>query len=326
MERIAITGCSGYYGRALITALRARWPQSQILGLDVVEPSVVMPDEFLKCDVTSELVHETFKKFRPEGVAHLAFIVNPIRDDARMHRINVGGTENVLRATQSCGARRLLVASSATAYGAWPDNPVPIQEDHPLVARDYRYAKDKVRIEQMLTEFAVAHTDMAVSWTRPCMIYGSGVSNYLTGLFVHPPVIPLPGGNDTEFQFVHLDDLGRASAEILAHSASGPFNVAPDDWFTLRSMAKMSGRWALPLPFLACLGMGHVWWHCRLPVFHFPGNLWYFMRYPWVVNSKRLKDELGFQFQYSSHDVLRMLLADHGKLSKSEVQPETSSA
>ncbi len=309
-----------------IPALRARWPKVKILGLDVVEPSVAPPDEFIRCDITSEQVVDEFKRFRPEGVAHLAFVVNPIRDDAKMHHINVGGTRNVMQATAAGNAKRLLVASSATAYGAWPNNPIPIHEDRELVARDYRYAKDKVEIEQLLSEFQQAHPDIVVNWTRPCMIYGAGVSNYLTTLFLYPPLIPLPGGNDTEFQFVHLEDLGRATAEILAAGGNGPFNIAPDDWFTLRTLAKLSGRWALPLPFFACLGMGHAWWHCRLPVFHFPGNLWYFLRYPWVIAPKRLKEELGFTFTYSSLDVLRMLLADHGKLVKSERQPDISSA
>jgi UDP-glucose 4-epimerase len=326
MERIAVTGSSGFYARGLLPALRARWPNVRILGLDMTAPATVAPDEFAICDVTSDRVHAEFERFRPDAVVHLAFVVNPTRNDAQMHEVNVGGTKNVMRAAVACGARRFLVSSSATSYGAFSDNAVPMAEDFPLRARDYRYAKDKVAVEQLLVEFEQSNPDIVVSWTRPCMIYGQGVTNYLTNLILSGPLIVLPGGNNTEMQFVHLDDLGRATTEILASGKRGPFNVAPDDWFTLKSLAKLSGRWTIPIPFLACLGLGHAWWVCRLPVFHFPGNLWYFLRYPWVVEPKRLKEELGFRFQHSSHDVLRMLLADHGRLSRSEPQPDTSSA
>lgn len=325
MQRIAITGSSGFYGRGLIPSLRAKWPGVQILGLDLTSPVTAPPDEFVICDVTSDLVGREFERFRPEAVVHLAFVVNPTRDDALMHKINVGGTRNLLGSAAACGARRVLISSSATSYGAWPDNPVPMNEDFPLRARDYRYAKDKVEVEEMLVEFEQQHPGIVVSWTRPCMIYGPGVSNYLTTLILSGLLIVLPGGNSTELQFVHLDDLGRATTEVLASGKRGPFNIAPDDWFTLRSLAKMSGRWTLPIPFSLCLALGHIWWNCRLPLFHFPGNLWYFLRYPWVVAPKRLTEELGFSFRYSSNDVVRMLLADNGKLAKSEPQPETSS-
>lgn len=321
MKRIAITGSSGFYGRGLIPALRARWPGVKILGLDLTAPAESPPDEFSICDVTSEHVQREFDRFRPEAVVHLAFVVNPTRNDALMHKINVEGTRNVLQAAADCGADRVLVSSSATSYGAWPDNPVPMNEDFPLRARDYRYAKDKVAVEQMLVEFERAHPEIVVSWTRPCLIYGRGVSNYLTTLILWGPLIALPGFNDTQLQFVHLEDLGSATAAVLASGKRGPFNVAPDDWCTLKTLAKLSGRWTLPVPFWMCLALGHVWWTCRLPVFHFPGNLWYFLRYPWVVAPKRLKEELGFSFRYSSHDVLRMLLADHGKLKRSR-QPK----
>lgn len=326
MDRIAITGSSGFYARGLIPALRSRWPDVRILGLDVTVPAAAVPDEFVACDVTSDRVREEFQRFQPQAVVHLAFVVNPTRNDALMHKINVGGTRNVMQAAVQCGAKRFLVSSSATSYGAFADNAVPMNEDFPLRARDYRYAKDKVAVEQMLAEFERDQPDMVVSWTRPCMIYGPGVSNYLTTLILYGPLVTLPGGNNTEMQFVHLEDLGRATTEILASGRRGPFNVAPEDWFTLKSLAKMSGRWTVPAPFFACLGLGHLWWHCRLPVFRFPGNLWYFLRYPWVVAPKRLKEELGFEFRYSSNDVVRMLLADHGKLARSEPQPETSSA
>ena len=43
-----------------------------------------------------------------------------------MYDIDVNGTQNVLEAASAAGVEHLLVASSTTAYGAFPDNPVPL--------------------------------------------------------------------------------------------------------------------------------------------------------------------------------------------------------
>ncbi|MCA9061301.1 MAG: NAD-dependent epimerase/dehydratase family protein [Planctomycetaceae bacterium] len=314
-SRIVVTGSSGFYGRAVIDAIRKWWPEATVRGLDVVPAPASPPDEFLQCDVTSPDVVSQITEFQPDTVIHLAFVVNPIRDDSRMHEINVGGTRNVMKAVAECQPQRFLVSSSATAYGGWPDNQVPASEDHPLRARkEYRYANDKVLVEELLAEFRDQQPEIAVSWTRPCMIYGPGLSNYLTNFIIQGPLIALPGGNNTEMQFVHLEDVANATLTILQANARGPFNVAPPDWFTLRDLAQWSGRWCVSIPFGACLTFTSVWWALRLPLFNFPSGLWYFIRYPWVVAPDRLTKELNYTFERSSRDVIRLLLADSGRL------------
>ena len=84
--------------------------------------------------------------------------------------------------------------------------------------------------------------------------------------------------------------------------------------FTMQDLARMSGRFAIPVPFAACRALTACWWALHLPIFHFPSPLWFFIRYPWVVSPDRLIRELGFQFQHSSRDVIRFLLKDVGRL------------
>ena len=43
-----------------------------------------------------------------------------------MYGTNIGGTRNVLRARPGA----VVLASSASVYGAWPDNPLPLDESH----------------------------------------------------------------------------------------------------------------------------------------------------------------------------------------------------
>jgi UDP-glucose 4-epimerase len=316
-NRILMTGSSGYYGRALSVAIQRRWPAAEVLGTDVVLPSGQSVHRFQRCDVTAAEFGQLAADFRPDCMIHLAFVVNPMRDEQRAHEINVGGTRNFLRAAAEIRPARIVVSSSATAYGAWPDNPVPMSEDQPLRGRlDFRYAADKHQIESLLAEFSAAHAEIVTSWVRPCMIYGPGMSNFMTTLFTATPMLSLPGGSDPAMQFVHLEDVAEATLEVLLSGQRGPFNVAPPDWFTMRDLARMSRRPAIPVPFGLCKAVTTCWWALRLPVFKFPPTLWNFIRYPWVISPDRLLRETPFRFRYSSHDVIRMLLQDHGRLKR----------
>lgn len=309
LDRIAIVGGSGFYGHALIRELRETHPHAVILALDVAEPrDTGKPDEFKKLDVRSPELCEALLEFKPDTIIHLAFIVDPIRDDDFMHDVNVNGTKNVFEAVKQIQPARFLLSSSATAYGAWPDNPVPLVEDSELRGRvEYRYSHDKVAIEKLLVEFSEANPAICVSWTRPAIIYEEGVNNYLTKFISKGPLIVLPDKNDTEMQFVHADDVAAATRLILEKNATGPFNIGPDDWISLAEMAKMSKRRTISAPLGLCLLFTKCWWGLRMPLFHFPPPLWYYIRYPWVVRPKRLTEELGYSFRYSSRETLQQM-------------------
>jgi UDP-glucose 4-epimerase len=306
MKRIAITGSSGYYGRKLIQQLRIDHPEARILGCDVTPPREGPPDEFASLDVRNPQLADKLREFQPDTIVHLAFVVNPIHNDALMRDVNVNGTRNVMDAVRSIHPARFLIASSATAYGAWPDNPVPMPEEWQLRARpNFRYAVDKHELEQMFARFAAELPEIAVSWVRPAIIYGPGVNNYLSKFLFGLPLIVLPDGRDLQMQFVHEDDVAAATCHILRHNARGPFNIGPPDWVTMSDIARETRRFTMKLPFWAIVPVTTMWWGLRLPIFEFPPGLLWFVRYPWVVEPRRLQQELGFQFRYSSLDTLR---------------------
>jgi UDP-glucose 4-epimerase len=304
----------------LIGLIRDRLPQAEILGLDVVEPKSNLPDEFVLCDVTSDSLGEHLEQFQPDTLIHFAFVVNPMHNTRRMHTINVAGTRNVLDVAARLSLDRLLVSSSATAYGAWSDNPIPISEGHPLRPRaDYQYSAEKVLVEEMLEQFAEQHPETAVSWTRPCIIYGKGVDNFLTEFITKVWWVILPDGLDAPVQFVHLDDVAEATFTILRERAKGPFNIGPPDWITLTRLGQLKRRSCLKLPLKLCRAFTFFWWTCRLPIYYFPPGLWSFISYPWVVAPTRLSQELNFEFRYSSEETIRQMLLDGGWIKNSEL-------
>ncbi len=81
---------------------------------------------------------------------HLGFALWRGGDGAQL---NWDGTSNVLAAHPN----RVVFASSAAVYGAWPENPLPITEDQwPRPNHQCRYAVDKLRVERLCQASAPA--------------------------------------------------------------------------------------------------------------------------------------------------------------------------
>ena len=326
MHRIAITGSSGYYGRHLIGHIRKTSPRVEILGLDVAPSRGPTPDRFIAIDIRSPGVERALADFRPDTVVHLAFVLNPLHDEARMHDINVNGSRNVLSAVANTGPKRFLVASSATALGAWPDNPVPLDDRAPVRGRpEFRYSHDKVLVEKMLVDFSELHPAIAVSWVRPAIIYGPGVDNYLSALLLKFPLVVLPDGCNVPQQYVHEDDVAAATWCILEANGRGPYNIAPPDWILLTDVARETGRRAVSIPWWAVHLASQLCWTLRLPLIRMPPSMTHYVRYPFVLAPTRLCRELGFQFRYSTLETLREMLRSMGRLANDPARQSAGS-
>ena len=161
-----------------------------------------------------------------------------------MYDIDVNGTHNVLEAASQAGVEHVLVTSSTTAYGAFPDNPVPITEDWPVrgVAA-FEYARDKTESDRLCQLWALRHPERTMTIVRPCIVFGPNVDNYLVRIWSEAPFQPDFGGNlDQLIQFVHEDDLVDAIVGLLEGGHAGAFNVTGDGLMTMRETAEMLGH------------------------------------------------------------------------------------
>jgi UDP-glucose 4-epimerase len=304
MKRVAVTGSSGYLGRKFLGHLRQRQDAVEILGIDVRPPASVAaaPDRFVAIDMLSSDLTGPLRDFQPDTIVHAAFVLAPIRDREKMRRINVDGCRNVLAAAN--GVERFMLVSSATAYGAWPDNPVPMDETQPLRASSFQYAADKVEIECLAREFAERHPAIAVSCVRPAIIGGAGMDNYLYRFIFNQMPVVLLDGFDTPVQLVNEDDVVAAMSAILAAGARGAFNVGPPDGCLASEIAAATRRRILRLPFGLMKFIHGLAWAARVPGHESPAEFLDFARYPWVVAPRRLEQELGFRFRYTSRETL----------------------
>ena len=313
-KRVFITGMGGYIAGVLCRELTHVDWCGRVYGMDVKKPLAKFGKaEFRQMDINDPELVSWVAELKPDIFIHLAFIVDPIPDEAKMNRVNVEGTRNALAAAVAGGSRQVLVASSGTAYGVWPDNPVPLTEasairPHPT----FKYARDKSEVEFLCREFMAQHPEVLMSVIRPCVVYGPLVNNYLSNLLTGLPLIMGIRGYDPPLQFIHEDDVAGGIIALLEREARGPFNFAPPDTLTVREAVALTKKPALYLPEKLAEVLIDASWRLQLPLLKAPPSFVDFLRYPWVLDSTRLRDEVGYKFRYSTRETVEIMLRAKG--------------
>ena len=313
--KYVITGGSGYIGSRLTELLAGRDETERIVDLDVRPPDVPWPKtEYVRGDVRDRAaMRELLERERPDAVVHLAFLLNPIRDEARMYDIDVNGTLAVLEAASAAGVGQVLVTSSASAYGAFPDNPVPIAEDHPVRGQpDFSYARDKAEADRVCQLWAADHPDRVMTIVRPTIVFGPNVDNYISRGWENSAFIPVMDGVEADLQLVHEDDVVSAIAGLLDAKQEGAFNLAADGLMTWRESAELIDMKVREMKFRTVYRIYSWAWRLHAPrVEAPPGNL-HFLRDPWVVSNEKLKQAIGWEPTHDTRGVFEETMRAKG--------------
>jgi UDP-glucose 4-epimerase len=298
--RILVTGSSGYLGANLVKGLSLQDWVEKIVGVDLRAPKASCDKfTFIRRDVRDKLTH-IIKDHELDTIAHLSYILPPLRDKGLMEDINRRGTTNVLRAALEGRVERILYTSSTTAYGFHPDNEVPLTEESPLRGNsDFTYAKNKREIEEEFKEFNRENPDISTTILRPCFVVGPGFDNPLAR-HLRKRVVMLPA-RGKEFQFVHERDLTEICLLCLKNRVSGIYNVTGEGTITFKEMVSMLGGRLVELPWPIIYPLNNMAWKLRLSfITEFPSPAMRLMVNPWLASSEKLKKETGYLFKYDT--------------------------
>jgi UDP-glucose 4-epimerase len=225
-------------------------------------------------------------------IAHLGFQLWTTPDAAG---VNLGGTANVIAASP----RRIVFASSAAAYGGWPDNPLPLtEEDAARPNRQCPYAQQKLDAERRCADAAPTTS------LRICAVLGPNadplVKKASAGL---RQVVPAARGRRQALQFVHEDDAALALlAAVKRNDVSGVYNVATDDWLDENAVAEVSGGRVVRLPFPLLLHGSEV--ARRLRLMDFGADRAVLLNGPLALDPARAARDLGWKARQTSAQVL----------------------
>jgi UDP-glucose 4-epimerase len=316
--KYVITGGSGYIGTRLTEFLIGREETELIAIADLRPPRYPRAKvQFHRTDVRERAqLRALLDRIKPDALVHLAFVLNPIHDEGLMYDIDVNGTLHALEAASEAGTPHVLVTSSTTAYGAWPDNPDRIDEDWILRGQpDYAYARDKTEADRLCQLWALRHPDRVMTIVRPSIVLGPNVDNYIVRTWETLPFLPrFRGEPDAPVQFVHEDDLAEAISTLLVGRHGGAFNAVGDGVLTWQETADLAGLKVRTVPFGLLYRVQSLLWRLHVPRTEAPpGNL-NFVRHPWVCSNRKLKETTGWQPRHDTRETFLQTMRARGRI------------
>jgi UDP-glucose 4-epimerase len=118
-------------------------------------------------------------------------------------------------------------------------------------------------------------------------------------------------GFDPMMQVIHEEDAVRALIHAIDHDVPGVFNVAAEGIVPLNRLRSLAGKRrvvvAHPLAYWATRALGVAGLGLQR---YAPVQLDY-IRYPWVVDLHRMREELGFHPRLDGEEALRDFAARH---------------
>lgn len=337
---VLVTGVSGNLGLRLPEFLQ----DFEIVGVDFREPGNHAPlTAFEKIDLAEERscgqLLALMNRWRPEAVAHLAFVVDPLRtgvvDHQKMRNINVSGTGRVVEAIAEYnrslgGIHKFIFPSSISAYG--PELPQAVNENAPLQAHTLPYAMHK-READLAVQSRARSMKCQTYILRPAIFTGPTMQNFMMSALRGTPGGPgwiarklrrrstrlpllLPAGKknlEKKFQFVHVDDMARLIAHIFNRRQTDPqmtiLNVAGrGPAITIAECAEISKVRILRAPGRATCGWAlNLLW--KAGITDVPPEALPYMIGNFTMDTSRLEAFLGEDFkkviQFTSAEALR---------------------
>jgi nucleoside-diphosphate-sugar epimerase len=297
---VAVTGAAGYIGSRLIQDLCADERIGRVLGFDLQAPSYKHPKfVFDQIDVRNATLRSRFSGV--DVVVHLAFIMDPIKDEGLMRDVNLNGSHNVFRAAGDAGVKKVVYTSSSVVYGAHPDNDFPLTEESPLRANlDFSYPAHKLEVEYVVKEVREEYPDLGFVVFRPAIVFGPHVDSAWSHQ-IEAPVIFGIKGYAPPLQFVHEDDVTDALAFAVFESLDGAYNLAPEGWLERDEIVEIIGRRSVQISEARAFSIADRMWSRGLA--EAPAGMLHYVMHPWVMSVDKLA-RAGFRCSRSAREAL----------------------
>lgn len=298
-KKVLITGISGGQGRLLAKRLASTW---RVVGVDRM-PWEGAPEGIAvhTLDLRKKRFRNIVRVERPDAVVHLAFVRHFRADPELRHEVNVDGTLNLLECCAEFGVKQIVVLSSSYVYGALPENPRYIREDHPLnVSRTFPEMRDLAEVEGLVGTFVWRYPEIATSILRPVNTLGYYVHSAI-GTYLKLDVLPTVTGYNPMMQFLHEEDLAEALALTLEKELHGVYNVAGSGAVPLKTAITAIGRSriSVPEPLIGYI-VGQLF---RFNAYKFPPAALDFIKYPCTVSGEKFTTATGFKPLFSLEDI-----------------------
>lgn len=242
-----------------------------------------------------------------DTVFHLAAFAKPwSKDKSLPFRINVTGTENVLKAAHKAGVKRFVFTSSAAVIGPSPGID-PIDEEYPRSVPFFNeYEETKAAAEELVKSYSRDGMECVI--VNPTRVYGPGPvneSNSVTSMismYSRGRWRIIPGDGTCVGNYVLVDDVvrGHIQAALMGKAGHryilGGDNITFDQFF--ETLADLTGkrRWLIRFPVSLMTVVARVMeWQAGItgiaPLITAPWVKKYLNH--WSLSSRKAREDLG---------------------------------
>lgn len=308
--RIVVVGATGNVGSALVRTLAGDERVDEIVGLARRRPELRQPRTTWQ---VADIVKDDLRPLLlgADVVVHLAWLIQPSRNERVTHAVNVQGSARVFRAAADAGVGTVVYASSVGAYSAGPKDRA-VDESWPTegIPSSF-YGRHKAAVERILDSFEAAHPQVRVVRLRPGLIFQREAASEIRRLFAGPllpspllrrGLIPVvPRHPRLRFQAVHSHDVADAYRRaILDERARGAYNVAAEPVLDGPALARLLGARSVPMPDWLLRGAADLSWRARLQPTP-AGWVDLGLGVP-IMDTSRARDELGWSPRHTAED------------------------
>ena len=313
--RVVVVGATGNVGTSVLRSLADEPAVDSILGVARRLPALGYPKtDWAQADVSRDDLGPLLSG--ADVVVHLAWLIQPGRDEATLRATNVDGSARVFEAAAAAGVPALVYASSVGAYSPGPKDR-RVDESWPTKGIESSfYSRHKAEVERLLDRFERETPSMRVVRLRPGLIFkreaATGIRRLFAGPFLPSPLVRrelipvVPRTERLVFQAVHSADVGDAYRLAALTDVRGPFNVAAEPVLDPDELARVMSARPIPVhPGLLRAG-AVLTYRLRLQPSE-PGWLDMGLAVP-LMDTTRARRELGWEPRRGSDDALRELL------------------
>lgn len=241
MKHILLTGASGFVGRQILKALKARGHHVTVTQ----RPDKALPEGYAadRVILTGDLFAES-EGFWAEALSgidcliHAAWYVEPGKYlDSAKNLDCVNGTLSLAKGAVAAGVTHLVGIGTCMEYRLPSDH---LDVSQPLEPATL-YAASKLALFQMLGHY-FAKTDTRFSWCRLFYLYGEGeypqrLVPYVRAGLARGEVVKLSAGTQLR-DFLDVAEAGRQIADVIATGQQGPINICSGKAITIRALVE----------------------------------------------------------------------------------------
>jgi UDP-glucose 4-epimerase len=134
-----------------------------------------------------------------------------------------------------------------------------------------------------------SHLEVETTILRPCNVIGPLIQNAITK-YLRMKNAPLPIDYNPCLQFIHELDFVDILLKAVSVLPPDVYNVASDEFITLKEAKKLAGRPTFPVPIFL---LGPAAKILKKTFWGLPDYLLDYMKYPCIIDNSRLKQALG---------------------------------